>query len=102
MATSKTHSSSKPSSSARAKKPGAKTAPTCALTTTRPSSSTKKPKNQSPPVSLVRLPAKLKKPVITKSPHWLRRSSNMKKFKKGDLVLVTGGKDKGKTGKIIK
>ena len=25
----------------------------------------------------------------------------MKKFKKGDLVLVTGGKDKGKTGKII-
>jgi large subunit ribosomal protein L24 len=26
----------------------------------------------------------------------------MKKFKKGDMVLVTGGKDKGKTGKIIK
>lgn len=27
---------------------------------------------------------------------------NMKKFKKGDLVLVTAGKDKGKTGKIIR
>lgn len=26
----------------------------------------------------------------------------MKKFKKGDIVLVTGGKDKGKTGEIIK
>ena len=26
----------------------------------------------------------------------------MKKFKKGDVVLVTGGKDKGKTGEIIK
>jgi large subunit ribosomal protein L24 len=26
----------------------------------------------------------------------------MKKFKKGDMVLVTGGKDKGKTGKIIR
>lgn len=25
----------------------------------------------------------------------------MKKFKKGDVVLVTGGKDKGKTGEII-
>lgn len=27
---------------------------------------------------------------------------NMKKFKKGDVVLVTGGKDKGKSGKIMK
>ncbi|MEI8232578.1 MAG: 50S ribosomal protein L24 [bacterium] len=26
----------------------------------------------------------------------------MKKFKKGDVVLVTGGKDKGKTGEIMK
>lgn len=26
----------------------------------------------------------------------------MKKFKKGDLVLVTAGKDKGKTGEIIR
>ncbi|MFH1244787.1 MAG: 50S ribosomal protein L24 [bacterium] len=26
----------------------------------------------------------------------------MKKFKKGDMVLVTCGKDKGKTGTIIK
>lgn len=26
----------------------------------------------------------------------------MKKFKKGDIVLVTGGKDKGKTGEILK
>lgn len=26
----------------------------------------------------------------------------MKKFKKGDTVLVTAGKDKGKTGEIIK
>ncbi len=26
----------------------------------------------------------------------------MKKFKKGDIVLVTGGKDKGKTGEIMK
>lgn len=26
----------------------------------------------------------------------------MKKFKVGDMVLVTGGKDKGKTGKILK
>lgn len=26
----------------------------------------------------------------------------MKKFKKGDVVLVTGGKDKGKTGEILK
>lgn len=25
-----------------------------------------------------------------------------KKFKKGDLVLVTSGRDKGKTGKILK
>lgn len=25
----------------------------------------------------------------------------MKKFKKGDMVLVTGGKDKGKKGEII-
>jgi large subunit ribosomal protein L24 len=25
----------------------------------------------------------------------------MKKFKKGDIVLVTGGKDKGKTGEIM-
>ena len=25
----------------------------------------------------------------------------MKKFKKGDIVLVTGGKDKGKTGQIM-
>lgn len=27
---------------------------------------------------------------------------NMKKFKKGDVVLVTAGKDKGKSGKILK
>lgn len=27
--------------------------------------------------------------------------STMKKFKKGDQVLVTGGKDKGKTGEIV-
>jgi len=27
---------------------------------------------------------------------------NMKKFKKGDLVLVTSGRDKGKQGEIIK
>lgn len=27
---------------------------------------------------------------------------NMKKFKKGDVVLVTLGKDKGKTGEIIR
>lgn len=27
---------------------------------------------------------------------------NMKKFKKGDEVLVTAGKDKGKTGKILR
>lgn len=27
---------------------------------------------------------------------------NMKKFKKGDTVLVTAGKDKGKTGEIIR
>lgn len=27
---------------------------------------------------------------------------NMKKFKKGDVVLVTAGKDKGKTGKIMR
>jgi len=26
----------------------------------------------------------------------------MKKFKKGDVVLVTGGKDKGKSGEILK
>lgn len=26
----------------------------------------------------------------------------MKKFKKGDMVLVTAGKDKGKSGKILK
>jgi len=26
----------------------------------------------------------------------------MKKFKKGDIVLVTAGKDKGKTGEITK
>lgn len=26
----------------------------------------------------------------------------MKKFKKGDVVLVTGGKDKGKSGEIMK
>ncbi len=26
----------------------------------------------------------------------------MKKFKKGDLVLVTAGKDKGKTGEIMR
>jgi large subunit ribosomal protein L24 len=26
----------------------------------------------------------------------------MKKFKKGDVVLVTAGKDKGKTGEILK
>lgn len=26
----------------------------------------------------------------------------MKKFKKGDIVLVTGGKDKGKTGEIMR
>lgn len=26
----------------------------------------------------------------------------MKKFKKGDIVLVTSGKDKGKTGEIMK
>jgi len=26
----------------------------------------------------------------------------MKKFKKGDVVLVTSGKDKGKTGEIMK
>jgi len=26
----------------------------------------------------------------------------MKKFKKGDMVLVTAGKDKGKSGKIMK
>lgn len=26
----------------------------------------------------------------------------MKKFKKGDVVLVTGGKDKGKTGEIMR
>ncbi|KKU46169.1 MAG: 50S ribosomal protein L24 [Microgenomates group bacterium GW2011_GWA2_46_7] len=26
----------------------------------------------------------------------------MKKFKKGDTVLVTSGKDKGKTGEIVK
>jgi large subunit ribosomal protein L24 len=26
----------------------------------------------------------------------------MKKFKKGDVVLVTAGKDKGKTGEIMK
>ncbi len=26
----------------------------------------------------------------------------MKKFKKGDTVLVTGGKDKGKTGEILR
>lgn len=26
----------------------------------------------------------------------------MKKFKKGDIVLVTGGKDKGKTGEILR
>lgn len=26
----------------------------------------------------------------------------MKKFKKGDSVLITSGKDKGKTGEIIK
>jgi large subunit ribosomal protein L24 len=26
----------------------------------------------------------------------------MKKFKKGDVVLVTAGKDKGKSGKILK
>jgi large subunit ribosomal protein L24 len=26
----------------------------------------------------------------------------MKKFKKGDIVLVTGGKDKGKTGEITR
>lgn len=26
----------------------------------------------------------------------------MKKFKKGDMVLVTSGKDKGKTGEIMK
>ena len=26
----------------------------------------------------------------------------MKKFNKGDVVLVTGGKDKGKTGEIMK
>lgn len=26
----------------------------------------------------------------------------MKKFKKGDIVLVTAGKDKGKTGEIMK
>ncbi len=27
---------------------------------------------------------------------------NMKKFKKGDTVLVTAGKDKGKTGEIMR
>lgn len=27
---------------------------------------------------------------------------NMKKFKKGDMVLVTAGKDKGKSGKITR
>jgi len=27
---------------------------------------------------------------------------HMKKFKKGDVVLVTAGKDKGKSGKILK
>ena len=27
---------------------------------------------------------------------------NMKIFKKGDVVLVTAGKDKGKSGKILK
>ena len=26
----------------------------------------------------------------------------MKKFKKGDIVLVTAGKDKGKTGEILR
>ncbi|EKD80825.1 MAG: 50S ribosomal protein L24 [uncultured bacterium] len=26
----------------------------------------------------------------------------MKKFKKGDIVLITSGKDKGKTGEIVK
>jgi large subunit ribosomal protein L24 len=26
----------------------------------------------------------------------------MKKFKKGDVVLVTGGKDKGKSGEILR
>lgn len=26
----------------------------------------------------------------------------MKKFKKGDVVLVTGGKDKGKSGEIMR
>src|SRR3989338_2406677 len=45
---------------------------------------------------------KLKKMVLRKSHHWQRRLFEMFKFKVGDEVLVSAGKDKGKKGKIGK
>ena len=40
--------------------------------------------------------------VLRKSHHWQRRLFEMFKFKVGDEVLVSAGKDKGKKGKIGK